>query len=182
MTCIAGYQKDGEVWLGGDSAGVAGLHVNLRKDTKVFKRKGIIFGFTSSFRMGQLIRYALKIPKHPSNMTDIRYLQTKFLPQLMSCLTENKYTEVKNNTAIGGTFLMAYHGKLYCVYGDFQIAEPLGDFLAVGCGEPYAFGSYWTNRRHGRQGRDIVKDALEAAAHYSGGVRPPFHILYSSGA
>jgi len=25
---------------------------------------------------------------------------------------------------------------------------------------------------------DIIKDALEAAAHYNGAVSPPFHILY----
>ena len=41
MTCIVGYldKKTKKVTIGGDSAGVAGLDITIRKDEKVFKVK-----------------------------------------------------------------------------------------------------------------------------------------------
>jgi len=54
MTCIAGFVNKNEVWIGGDSAGVAGYNLRIRKDTKVFKVNGrFLIGYTNSFRMGQ---------------------------------------------------------------------------------------------------------------------------------
>jgi len=57
MTCIVGLidKESKKIYMGGDSAGVANYSLSVRKDPKVFKRYGFIFGFTSSFRMGQLL-------------------------------------------------------------------------------------------------------------------------------
>ena len=52
MTCIVGLVENGKVYIGGDSAGVAGLDVRMRSDEKVFTKGNMIFGYTSSFRMG----------------------------------------------------------------------------------------------------------------------------------
>lgn len=65
MTCIVGMVEGGRVWIGGDSAGVAELELTVRADEKVFTNGPYVFGFTSSFRMGQLLRYKLKPPKPP---------------------------------------------------------------------------------------------------------------------
>jgi len=76
MTCIVGLVDDGAVYMGGDSAGVLGLSIEVRADEKVFYlneksswrtrldprellkpvRHLVVMGFTSSFRMGQLPR------------------------------------------------------------------------------------------------------------------------------
>jgi len=63
MTCIVGLVENGKVYIGGDSAGVAGLDITTRKDEKVFQKENMIFGFTSSFRMGQILRYSFKNPR-----------------------------------------------------------------------------------------------------------------------
>ena len=63
MTAIVGLVQDGSVYIGADSAGVYGMSLTVRADTKVFRKKKYLFGFTTSFRMGQLIRYAMKLPK-----------------------------------------------------------------------------------------------------------------------
>lgn len=52
MTCIIGFIKNKKVYIGGDSAGVGGSHVTIRRDSKVFKNGNFIMGYTSSFRMG----------------------------------------------------------------------------------------------------------------------------------
>jgi hypothetical protein len=44
MTCIVGYESDGKVYIGGDSAGVRGLDVTVREDSKVFKKEGLGYG------------------------------------------------------------------------------------------------------------------------------------------
>jgi hypothetical protein len=36
MTCIVGLVDKGDVYIGGDSAGVAGLSLSIRADEKVF--------------------------------------------------------------------------------------------------------------------------------------------------
>ena len=63
MTCIVALKQEGNIYIGGDSAGVSGNNIRTRADQKVFKKSGIVFGFTTSFRMGQLIKYCLAIPK-----------------------------------------------------------------------------------------------------------------------
>ena len=63
-TCIVAYndRKNKILYIGGDSAGVGDLSVRIRKDPKIFEKSGMLFGYTSSFRMGQLLQYKLVIP------------------------------------------------------------------------------------------------------------------------
>ena len=58
MTCIVAVTDGKKIVMGGDSAGVSGYSLTIRKDKKVFKRKDEsgtewLFGFTTSFRMGE---------------------------------------------------------------------------------------------------------------------------------
>ena len=68
MTCIAAITEKGKVYMGGDSAGVSGYDITIRADEKVFKNGQCVFGFTSSFRMGQLLCYKFKVPVKPPKM------------------------------------------------------------------------------------------------------------------
>ena len=63
MTAIVGLVDSGIVYIGGDSAGASGWSLTVRADAKVFFNAGYLFGFTTSYRMGQLIRYALQPPE-----------------------------------------------------------------------------------------------------------------------
>ena len=68
MTCIVGLVHADGVTIGADSAGCDGAWgIVTRADTKLFHNGPFLFGFTSSFRMGQLLRYAFKPP--PSSIT-----------------------------------------------------------------------------------------------------------------
>ena len=49
MTCIIGLIDNGKVYMGCDSAGVAGLDMYGRADQKIFKVDNFIMGFTTSF-------------------------------------------------------------------------------------------------------------------------------------
>jgi hypothetical protein len=60
MTAIVGLTDNGTVHIGGDSAGVSDWSLTIRADSKVFTNGPYVMGFTTSLRMGQLPRYALK--------------------------------------------------------------------------------------------------------------------------
>ena len=44
MTCIVGLVHEGVVYIGGDSAGVAGLSLTVRADEKVFRNSDFFDG------------------------------------------------------------------------------------------------------------------------------------------
>jgi hypothetical protein len=170
MTCIVGLVDKGNVYIGGDSAGVnaSELSITLRADEKVFINGPFIMGFTTSFRMGQLLRYKLSPPKQTVHMDDMKYMVTDFIDTAIKCFVENGY----GTESSGGSFLVGYKGTLYTVDSDFQVGKPINQYAAVGCGSNLALGSLYTTV--GKDPKYRMKVALEAAAHFSAGVAAPF--------
>lgn len=82
MTCIAGIAQDGKVYICGDSAGSAGHDLAVRADRKVFVNGEFVMGFTTSFRMGQLIQYAFTPPKRHPDKDVMAYMVTEFVDAL----------------------------------------------------------------------------------------------------
>jgi hypothetical protein len=64
MTCIVGYESDGKVYIGGDSAGVRGLDVTVREDSKVFKKEGLGYGNDSRITSTHLSKMVLYMVVH----------------------------------------------------------------------------------------------------------------------
>jgi len=176
MTCIAGLvDSNGDIYIGGDSAGVAGYDLTIRADEKVFKKDDMIFGFTSSFRMGQIIRYCFDIPYHVSKKNDFEYLCTDFIRELRECLKREGYARVKDNQVIGGVFLLGYKGSIYKIEGDFQVGKSKRRFDACGCGASYALGAMHVLVKEGElSSLDIIRKSLCVAESFSAGVSAPF--------
>ena len=178
MTCIIGFVKDGQVFIGGDSAGVAGLDYHIREDEKVFKKKDMIFGFTSSFRMGQILRYCFDIPDHDPRKDDFDYLCTDFIDGLIRSFKEKGYAKTHNERVSGGVFLVGYRGNLYQIESDFQVGKIHRPFDACGCGESYALGAMEIIVKTGyEKPEDAIIEALTVAEAYSAGVRGPYNIV-----
>lgn len=104
MTAIVGLVQDGSVYIGGDSAGVSGMSLTVRADAKVFRKKRYLFGFTTSFRMGQLIRYSLKLPKPKGDLD--AFMSSTFIDALRDCLKSGGWAMKDNEREEGGTFLV----------------------------------------------------------------------------
>jgi len=87
MTCIVGFiDKNNDVYIGGDSAGVSGLEIHERKDVKVFHTGNFLIGYTSSYRMGQLLRFKLKVEDQKPSQSDYEYMCTNFIDAVRKCL------------------------------------------------------------------------------------------------
>jgi len=179
MTCIIGYidRKGKAIYMGSDSAGTSGSTIRIHKDPKVFIRDPFIIGFTSSFRMGQLLmsdeRFNIRIQKEKES--DYDYMISAFIPAIQKLFETGGFLTKKNDEFFGGVFLVGYKDNLYYVDSDFQIAEFYEDHAACGCGENYALGSLYSTRKEKTE--DQIREALECAEHYSSGVRGPFNII-----
>lgn len=172
MTCIVGLADNKRVYIGGDSAGVGGWSLTVRADEKVFRNGEFLFGFTSSFRMGQLLRYAFTPPKHSSDVGDYQYLVTDFINAVRQCLKDGGFATKENEGEKGGTFLLGYRGNLYKVEDDYQVGKAVAGFDACGCGFEIALGAL--NATEGVDPKQRARKALEAAERFSAGVRGPF--------
>lgn len=186
MTCIVAVREGGDVWMGGDSAGVAGYSLTVRADAKVFRRERRgdpwLFGFTTSFRMGQLIRHRLDLPEGPDPDDDgddavDRFLCTTFVDSLRTCLKDGGWLGRDDGRDDGGTFLVGYRGRVFNVADDFQVGEAVLPYDAVGCGDEYALGALHATVHAGLAPEARVRGALAAAEHLSAGVARPFRVL-----
>lgn len=181
-TCIAAVAVDGRVWIGGDSAGVGGLSICTRADRKVFSKTDSSgnkfgFGFTSSFRMGQLLNYELALPRLEGALD--AYMVKCFIPAVRKLLRDGGYSKIENNEEHGGCFIVGVCGRIFEIFSDFQVGENAYGYAALGCGEDLALGSLHTTKAAmKRSPRKRLTLALEAAQEFSAGVRAPFHIIH----
>lgn len=92
MTCVVGYVHDGAVYMVADSAGVAGSGAYvLRRDPKIFRLGDFLIGYTSSFRMGQLLRYNFEPPRRYDDEDIYTYMCTRFINAVRDCLKSGGY-------------------------------------------------------------------------------------------
>lgn len=189
MTCIAAVSDGKTVWIGGDAAGIdaSDLSMSIRADPKVsaHNRNGVYWGlgFTTSFRMGQIIRYHFTLP--PITKADEKdlfgYMVTKFIPEVRHLLSEGGVSTTENGVETCGEFIIGLMGKIFCVDTDFQVASAADPFFAVGSGAPFALGALKVLDKFRQSGqldpRTQVLEALTASECFCAGVRHPFTII-----
>lgn len=173
MTCIVGIAREGKVYMGGDSIGISEHSKCQRNDPKVFKLGQFLIGFTTSYRMGQLLKYSLRIPQQTDNQSDFEYMVTTFIPKVRECLETGGFED--DGGIRGGVFLVGYKGKLYKVWSDFQVSEPTTQYGSCGSGEDLALGSLFATRHHWDCHFRIL-DALKAAETFNVTVGGPFAV------
>ncbi|GAA4439448.1 hypothetical protein [Phytohabitans houttuyneae] len=174
MTVIAGLVDNGTVLLGGDSAGVGGYQMTVRRDAKTFVNGPYVFGFCGSFRMGQLLRHAFTPPVPPSDVDLERFMCTTWIDAVRQALKDGGYARIDDGQESGGTFLVGVRGRLFEVHGDYQVGEALDGYSAVGCGDDVALGVLYATAGSDMVGEDRIVLALRAAERHSAGVRGPF--------
>ena len=186
MTCVVGIADEGKVWMGADSAAVSGWNTRISTVPKVFKRGEFLIGYTTSFRMGQLLQYTLDIEalemKISQYDTLIEFMVDRFVHAVQAMFSINGFSKIDNNVEEGGQFLVGVRGELFKVDSDYQVQNHIPPYEAIGCGASYALGSLHTTYQNGPHGSAIhpeaaIRVALESAAFFSNGVEDPFIYL-----
>lgn len=165
--------------MGGDSASTGDWETDKTRLKKVFNRGQFLIGYSTSFRMGQILQYKLVVKEQTDDQSDLEYLSTTFIDAARACLKAGGFRKTENEQEEGGEFLVGYKDKLYTVGPDFQVNTNTDGFTAIGCGANFALGNMWGSSNKSPEKR--VKQALKAAGHFSNGVCGPYHILIIGG-
>lgn len=187
MTCIVGIETSDGVIIGGDSAGTGGYSQTIRADQKVWncgENDEWVYGFTSSFRMGQLLRYTLTAPlsryevDRDDQEAQYKWMSTDFIDAVRKCLKSGGYAKIDSGVEEGGCFLVGWRGTLYVIESDFQVGRSVDGFNAVGSGQDLALGALHATRQpKDMPAAERVSMALDAAATYNAAVAEPFHLV-----
>lgn len=170
MTCIAAWVNNGVITMGGDSAGVnSSQDLQLRKDTKVFRKSGLLIGVSGSWRVCQELKYK-ELPSLDLTMDKHEWMVLRLLPWLRENINEAELQRTE--------LLVGLQGSLYHVYGGQQVSEEIEQYEACGCAAQIARGAFYAMREFSVDVSPdtLVTVALEAAERFCSGVRGPFTI------
>lgn len=166
--------------MGGDAAGTH-LDSWLQQtglESKVWRSGEIVFGGCGSFRIMQLLRHKMVIPAVPDECDETSYLVGDFVDAMRNALEEGGalsiWDEDQTETMDESGYLIAVRGRIFEVYSDFGVGEFEDGFASIGCGKQFALGSLYSTEDLKPKRR--LKLSLEAAAHFSAGVRGPFTV------
>lgn len=177
MTCIVGLIHKDCIYMGADSMGTAGHKGVTRKDEKIFECKNILMGGTGSFRMIQLLRYKMTVPKHHTDVDTFEYMVTDFVDAVRKCLKDHGFMHVKDLVeSFDGKILIGYKNQLFTLQSDLQVGENVDQFNAIGSGEIHALSSLFTTDDLSINPERRITLALEAAEYFNTSVRRPFII------
>ena len=174
MTCIVAIEKNGKVFMGADRMGSNGHTGAPVSQPKIFKNGSVIIGYTSSFRMGQLLEHALEIPLVHENID--KWVAIDFMQALRKAFTDNGWGKTKDGEIVGGTFLIAVAGRCYQIQDDYSFIRNISNEYAIGSGQDYALGSMRSTRSKADTQKRLL-EALETAAEYVVSVSAPFDFL-----
>jgi hypothetical protein len=192
MTAIVALTNGQQMCIAGDAAGIAATgEIHIRETPKVFMRDGYAIGFTTSFRMGQLLKYEAALPPQPAGTDDLEeFMVRAFVPAIRTTFTEHGFskslTRGKRAEAMhyeeqgqqtGGRFIVGVRRTLFVIEEDFHVARPQTPYVAIGSGATVAHGALYVLLREDHSLGECAELALKAAAFHTGGVRPPFTVL-----
>lgn len=183
MTLIAAQMdKTGIVWMAADSLGSnSNGDRYIRKDKKIFKKDGYLIGYTSSYRMGQIIEHKAKLPELPLNNRGNIHI-VKVIDAIAESLYNNNYTMEKDNRHYGGEFIIGWHGRLYCIQSDFQYSTTAINYMCCGAGEDFGLGALHTAQKlKGSNEIEALLYAMRAGTKHNCFVAPPFIVMNTKG-
>ena len=177
MTCVVGIVQNGKVYMGADSASASGWTTRASETPKLFKRGPYMIGYTSSFRMGQILHHMVDLPEAEGEYTEA-FMVTRFVEAIRAKFKELGFAKIDSNEETGGEFLVGVGGKLFHIESDFQVQSYPDGMFAVGCGCQYALGAM--QAREYEDGPTRIYAGLRAAEYFSDGVSKPFVVLYGT--
>jgi len=163
MTCIIGFidKSKRKMTIAGDRLGSNGHTGSPINQPKIFKRGKILFGYTSSFRYGQILEHYLTIPKD-TRKSAYDYMVLDLVPLIRTILEEHKYTG-SDEKAKSGVSIFMYKGFVYELQSDWSVLE-YTNIRSVGSGEDVATGAMIALRDIPMSAKKRANIVLDAAS------------------
>lgn len=163
MTCIIGFidKSKRKMVIAGDRMGSNGHSGSPVNKPKVFQRGKVLFGYTTSFRFGQILEHHLTIPKDKRD-SPYEFMVLDLVPKIRKVLEQHKYSST-DEKGISGTAILMYKGFVYTLQEDWSVLE-YTDYQATGSGEDVASGALIALRDIPMSNKERANIALDAAA------------------
>ena len=180
MTCIIALRdkETGVVYLGGDKLGSNGYTKSVYKDPKVFKVGPFYFGYTTSFYMGQLLKYKWTQPCKSMHQEEDEYIFREVVSSFKSLFVDNDFGKKHDGREPDfGSFIMVYKGRIFQIQDNMSLLE-VEDFTAVGCGEQFAAGSITALSENTNYNvEQTIKETMKIVSQFSCGVSEQCDII-----
>ncbi|GCJ80999.1 hypothetical protein [Escherichia phage BF17] len=155
MTCIIAHTNGVSSFIAGDKLGSNGFTKTVQTEPKVFEKEFIklhddgltrtkevmALGYTTSFRMGQLLNYNLNLPEQDASQTFSQYLVLKVIPIIRQMFKEEWGARDASQDVGGGQFIILHNHTIYEVQEDFSVLQPKTRITAVGSGTYHAIAA-----------------------------------------
>ena len=156
MTCIIAHTNGKSSFIAGDKLGSNGFTKSVQTESKVFEKEFIkinddagltrtkeimAIGYTTSFRMGQLLTYSLNLPLQDANETFPQYLVLKVIPIIRTMFKDEWGYRDASQDVGGGQFIILHNHIIYEVQEDFAVLQPKTQITAVGSGTYHAIAA-----------------------------------------
>ncbi|HBM45490.1 MAG: hypothetical protein UT05_C0009G0050 [Parcubacteria group bacterium GW2011_GWF2_38_76] len=189
MTCVVAWISEEKMFIGSDTAAVAGDRVIMIGNPKFLlikrrKNPDMLIGVAGRAKAYQvLMKLNGLIPEDKTK--DPHAFVSQIISPLIQCLmAEEHLTYVSEETETeeelqSSELLVAYRGKLFEIGADFSVLEIAANFHAIGSGGEYAVSSITTAVNMGAkiEPEQLILNALKAAETYSASVRGPFKTI-----
>lgn len=150
MTCIVAFKTiEGNSVIAGDFMASNGHHFRKVATSKVFlKSDKCAIGYTSSFRMGQILEHYWSLPARVEDQDVDSYVNVDIIESLRATFSAYGYgLKTSNGTTIediGGTFLLLYEDRIYEIQCNYSALDYESGIVAVGSGMDAALGALFS--------------------------------------
>lgn len=166
MTCIAGIEFAGKIYIAGDVQGTGWNNKVLHTQPKVFNKSGVLFGYAGSYRFGQILEHQLPDPVIPNEESQIyRWLISVLIPDIKKATADSEYEE-------GPACLIGVRGQLWQLQSDWSVLRSVKGYDTLGSGSEYAAGAIYSLLRFTPPNSEddlirILKTSISAAGTFS---------------
>lgn len=159
MTCIVGIEHEGRVWIGGDIQGTSDNYKMVHTQPKVFKKSGVVFGYTGSYRYGQLIEHSLDDFVVPDDDKLIYEWLVKFV-------VEGIVTIIGDYEVEPGSCLLGVKDQLWCLQQDYSVLRSTDGYCSEGAGQEYAAGAMKALLDGENDPKKVIRKTMEITHHF----------------
>lgn len=172
MTCIIGLKHGNSIYIAGDSGASTAWDMRPTSVPKVFISGSFIIGYSTSFRVGQLLQYQFSPPEKLTSQTDEQYMVVSVVEHMRHILRDGGAITTENGKEIGAFVLIGYGGNLYKIQSDYSCMMYPSEFDAIGSGEDFALAAM--EALENLEPEQRLTRSLEITAKYSNYVSAPF--------
>lgn len=167
MTCIAGIEHDGKVWLAGDSAAESETVKGFSRAPKVWVRDGLAWGGAGCLRPLDLVRYSLRVEKPPPRGDCAAWVTCEVVPAIRQLFNDH---ELDSDVSEWG-LLLGVRNELWEIDSDgFSASRGLEAYGAVGTAQTPALCVFAALRNRKLTPRNRLSMVVRACATHVPGV------------